>query len=73
MIKLVNIGNLGNLWDEKGHVEISQIFVSLNADGYRVTGIQFQYFENGALVISPVHGYHGPRFYTVSLLYYSHV
>ncbi|KAJ9175230.1 hypothetical protein P3X46_013807 [Hevea brasiliensis] len=57
-------------WDEKGHSEISQIFISLDRDYFSC--IQFQYFENGSLVLSPPYGAydgHGPTLYTVQFNY----
>ncbi|XP_021669073.2 protein RESTRICTED TEV MOVEMENT 1 [Hevea brasiliensis] len=53
-------------WDEKGHGEISQIFVSHNED--YISCIQFQYVENGSLVLSPPYGApHGPNFYSFQI------
>ncbi|KAJ4839555.1 hypothetical protein Tsubulata_042793 [Turnera subulata] len=44
----------GDVWDEKGHAKISQILISY--DNSVIHSIQFQYIENGKLVLSPVHG-----------------
>ncbi|CAK9145657.1 unnamed protein product [Ilex paraguariensis] len=42
-------------WDESGRCEIVQIFVS-HGDRGRINSIQFQYAENGTLVLSNTYG-----------------
>ncbi|KAJ9175227.1 hypothetical protein P3X46_013804 [Hevea brasiliensis] len=55
-------------WDEKGHGEISQIFISHNEDC--ISCIQFHYAQNGSLVLSPPYGApHSPNFYSVEFNY----
>lgn len=57
----------GTAWDEKGHTKIVQIFVSHDDE---INSIQFQYAENGAVVLSEVHGTSdGYQFDVVSCFY----
>ncbi|KAG8372867.1 hypothetical protein BUALT_Bualt12G0111600 [Buddleja alternifolia] len=61
--------NYGNAWDEKGKNKIVQIFVS---HGAGINSIQFQYAENGTLLLSGGHGstsYDTPKFDVVKLNY----
>ncbi|KAG8372865.1 hypothetical protein BUALT_Bualt12G0111400 [Buddleja alternifolia] len=54
-IKIDPVGNnSGKKWDEKGKNKIVQIFVSHEEN---ISSIQFQYAENGTLVLSGRHGY----------------
>ncbi|KAH6771637.1 hypothetical protein C2S52_005690 [Perilla frutescens var. hirtella] len=50
-------------WDEKGHNEIVQIFVS--HDDLGIISIQFQYAQNGSLVLSKRHGGNGASKFNV--------
>ncbi|KAL0433929.1 UNVERIFIED_CONTAM: hypothetical protein Slati_2727200 [Sesamum latifolium] len=54
MIKVGAVGSKnGNPWDEKGRNKIVQIFVSHDDE---INSIQFQYAENGSLVLSEKYG-----------------
>ncbi|KAL2459321.1 Protein RESTRICTED TEV MOVEMENT 1 [Forsythia ovata] len=54
MIKIGPVGSKnGNGWDEKGRNKIVQIFIS---HGDEINSIQFQYAENGTLVLSDCYG-----------------
>ncbi|KAL3812273.1 hypothetical protein ACJIZ3_013541 [Penstemon smallii] len=54
MIKIGPVGSKsGNIWDEKGHNKIFQIFISHDDE---INSIQFQYAENGTLVLSDLQG-----------------
>ncbi|KAK6146232.1 hypothetical protein DH2020_020101 [Rehmannia glutinosa] len=54
IIKIGPVGNKnGDTWDEKGHNKIVQIFVCHDDE---INSIQFQYSENGNLVLSERHG-----------------
>ncbi|KAK4388377.1 UNVERIFIED_CONTAM: hypothetical protein Scaly_1035900 [Sesamum calycinum] len=54
MIKVGAVGSKsGNPWDEKGRNKIVQIFVSHDDE---INSIQFQYAENGSLVLSERYG-----------------
>ncbi|KAJ9175229.1 hypothetical protein P3X46_013806 [Hevea brasiliensis] len=56
------------VWDEKGHGEICQIFISQDANCIKC--IQFYYVENGSAVLSPPYGEHNsPTFYPVQFNY----
>ncbi|XP_009762933.1 inactive protein RESTRICTED TEV MOVEMENT 1-like [Nicotiana tabacum] len=55
MVKVSPAGKQdGSLWEEKGGVEVAQIFVSHYDD--KVVALQFLFFENGKLVLSKRHG-----------------
>ncbi|KAH6823509.1 hypothetical protein C2S53_005031 [Perilla frutescens var. hirtella] len=43
----------GTTWDEKGHNKIVRIFISHDDE---INSIQFQYAQNGTLVLSETHG-----------------
>lgn len=66
MLKIGPVGNLNaNEWDEQGRSEIVQIFVSHDT---QIHSLQFQYYENGSLVLSDRHGQNnGSKFDVVSL------
>ncbi|KAF7144775.1 hypothetical protein RHSIM_Rhsim04G0235900 [Rhododendron simsii] len=53
MIKFGPVGGTATAWDDGGKVSISQIFVS---HGQVINSLQYQYIENGALVLSEKHG-----------------
>lgn len=54
IIKIGPVGSKnGNPWDEKNHKKIVQIFVSHDNE---INSIQFQYADNGTLVLSEMHG-----------------
>ncbi|KAG5555276.1 hypothetical protein RHGRI_012719 [Rhododendron griersonianum] len=53
MIKLGPVGGTATAWDDGGKVSISQIFVS---HGQVINSLQYQYIENGALVLSEKRG-----------------
>lgn len=67
IIKLGPFGyNGGKFWDGKGHSDIVQIFVSSYQDRY-ISSIQYQYVENGRLMLSDLHGdAYGNKFDVVS-------
>ncbi|KAL7123762.1 hypothetical protein ABFS83_14G004000 [Erythranthe nasuta] len=66
MIKIGPAGSKnGTAWDEKGHSKIVQIFVSHDDE---INSLQFEYAENGTLVLSETHGTsEGYRFDVVKL------
>ncbi|KAI8561821.1 hypothetical protein RHMOL_Rhmol04G0371300 [Rhododendron molle] len=70
MIKLGPVGGTATAWDDGGKVSISQIFVS---HGQVINSLQYQYIENGALVLSEKHGgsdgHTSPKFTVVTLNY----
>ncbi|KAL3505631.1 hypothetical protein ACH5RR_031013 [Cinchona calisaya] len=68
MIKIGPVGNLNSgEWDEKGRTEIVQIFVSHDD---QIHSLQFQYYENGSLFLSDIHGQsNGNKFDVVKLDY----
>ncbi|KAL2470278.1 Protein RESTRICTED TEV MOVEMENT 1 [Abeliophyllum distichum] len=54
MIKIGPVGSKnGNGWDEKGRNKIVQIFISHDDE---INSLQFQYAENGTLVLSDCYG-----------------
>ncbi|XP_056694802.1 jacalin-related lectin 24-like [Spinacia oleracea] len=64
-IKVVPCGNISNwskldekeVWYEKGHSKISQIFITFEET---ITSLQFQYVDDeGKMVLSKVHGFNG--------------
>ncbi|KAG8372863.1 hypothetical protein BUALT_Bualt12G0111200 [Buddleja alternifolia] len=69
-IKIGSGGNKnGKVWDERGKNTIVQIFIWHNE---KINSIQFQYAENGTLVLSGRHGstsYDTPKFDVVELNY----
>ncbi|KAH6795210.1 hypothetical protein C2S52_005687 [Perilla frutescens var. hirtella] len=69
MIKIGAAGyTYGMLWDEKGHTNIVQIFIFHGAES--INSIQFQYAENGSLVLSKRYGGNsGSNFDVVKLNY----
>lgn len=68
MIKLGPVGGTATAWDDGGKVSISQIFVS---HGQVIISLQYQYIENGALVLSEKRGgndgHSSPNFTVVSV------
>lgn len=56
-------------WDDRGRTGIAQIFIS---HGDRIHSLQFQFVENGTLVLSDKYGRDGcpgsPKFHAVSAL-----
>lgn len=62
----------GNNWDEKGRNGIAQIFIS---HGESIDSLQFQFVENGTLVLSEQHGNlrGAPKFSAVKLNYPSEI
>lgn len=68
VIKIGAVGSKnGSAWDEKGHNKIVQIFISHDDE---INSIQFQYAENGALLLSERHGNNdGYNFDVVSLFF----
>lgn len=56
-------------WDDRGRTGIAQIFIS---HGERIHSLQFQFVENGTLVLSDKYGRDGypgtPKFHAVSAL-----
>ncbi|KAH7842717.1 hypothetical protein Vadar_008371 [Vaccinium darrowii] len=73
MFKIGPVGNAfsGRPWDERGRIGIAQIFIS---HGDRIHSLQFQFVENGAVVLSEKHGRDGgsklaPKFNAVTLNY----
>ncbi|KAH6795203.1 hypothetical protein C2S52_005680 [Perilla frutescens var. hirtella] len=56
MMKIGPVGNSygSSSWDEEGHTNIVQIFISHDEEA--INSIQFQYAENGSLVLSKRHG-----------------
>ncbi|KAH6795206.1 hypothetical protein C2S52_005683 [Perilla frutescens var. hirtella] len=75
-VSMIKIGPVGGskiyvnaiAWDEKGHNEIVQIFVSHDDSG--INSIQFQYAQNGNLVLSKRHGFNGVSKYNAVKLDY---
>ncbi|XP_073135335.1 inactive protein RESTRICTED TEV MOVEMENT 1-like isoform X2 [Henckelia pumila] len=67
-IKIGAVGSKsGTAWDEKGRTKIVQIFVSHDEE---INSIQFQYAENGSLVLSDSFGHNeGYKFDVVTLNY----
>jgi len=69
MFKIGPAGNAydGENWDEKGRNGIAQIFIS---HGDKIHSLQFQFVENGTLVLSRKHGnlHCAPKFSAVSVL-----
>lgn len=68
----IKVGPLGNKsgteWEEKGHGNIVQIFISHEDE---INSLQFQYLENEGLVLSPLHGSNeGFNYDAVSTLFY---
>ncbi|KAG8372875.1 hypothetical protein BUALT_Bualt12G0112600 [Buddleja alternifolia] len=54
LVKIGPVGNKnGNVWEEKGKNKIVQIFISHDE---QINSIQFQYAENGTLVLSDRQG-----------------
>ncbi|KAI8561825.1 hypothetical protein RHMOL_Rhmol04G0371600 [Rhododendron molle] len=69
MIKIGPAGatSSGKAWDERGREGIAQIFVS---HGDRIHSLQFQFVENGTLVLSDKYGCtSAPKFNSVELNY----
>jgi len=70
MFKIGPAGKIigGNDWDEKGRNGIAQIFIS---HGESIDSLQFQFVENGTLVLSEEHGNHrGARKFSAVKLNY---